>query len=75
MLSYHTGAAIASVRMNLTEEHFLGLRIPDAFSASGQERLDAFRCAQDRGFAFACISFNAPEFSEEFSVDDWLATV
>lgn len=73
MLSCHTAAAIASVCMNLTEEHFLNLRPPDVFTPFGQERLDAFRNAQDRGFAFACIAFNAPVFSEELPTEDWLA--
>jgi hypothetical protein len=73
MLSYHTGAAVAEVCLNLTEDHFVNLRIPDAFSEFEEKRLDAFRSAQDRGFAFACIAFNAPEFSKDLPINEWFA--
>jgi hypothetical protein len=72
MVSYHAGAALASVCLNLTENHFLQLRVPSSFAAFDQSRIDAFRSAKNRGFAFACIAFNAPQYSDASGVDEWL---
>lgn len=72
MESYHAGSALALICLNLTESHFAQIRIPEAFMPFGHDRINAFRAAQDRGFAFACISFNAEPLEGFEDVDEWV---
>lgn len=72
MLSYRVGAVLSSICLNLSTNHFQKLRIPDEFVDFGAERIEAFRLAKNRGFAFACIAFLGPDYSTVADPEEWL---
>jgi hypothetical protein len=74
MLSaYELAAALSFVCLNLTPGHFDRLQSPaEDFSSLPLDRLAAFRTSRNRGFAFACIAFNAPKGADSSKVEEWL---
>ena len=74
MSSYEAAAAVAAVCLNLTEPHFRQIAIPELFSSSfDANRIHTFRASKNRGFAFACIVFNAPKYSPPDDITEWLS--
>jgi len=72
LATYAYGAALANIALNLTAEHFQMLRSPESFFAFGKDRVRAFCERQSCGYAFAAIARQAPKYSPESGVDEWL---
>lgn len=51
------GSQYADIALNMTPELFGRLRVPDEIAACGERRMRAFITNQDRGYAFAAMSF------------------
>jgi len=72
VVAYRLAASLATACLNLTQKHFSQLRHPEKFKHFGLDRIEAFKAAGDRGFAFACIAFSAPQYFVAEDEGIWL---
>ena len=70
--AYEAASSLSMICLNLINNDFANLKVPEAFKPFGQDRIGAFRGARNRGFAYACIAFNAPRIREHKSIEEWL---
>lgn len=60
-LSARLASALAFVALNLCDEHFAKIKVPESFNDFGK-RNRVFKKNRDRGFAFACLVFNGGKY-------------
>jgi hypothetical protein len=69
--AYKFSSALATLCLNLPEDLFNSLIVPDDFYVWG-ERLQYFKDIADPGFAFFIIARQAPKYRENMHVEEWL---
>ena len=70
-ITYRYAASLANIALNMTDEHFDLIKHPNIFSKFGN-RVEAFTSSRNRGYAFAALAKNAPQYSGSSNLPDWL---
>jgi hypothetical protein len=71
ILAFTLASALASVSLNLVDEMFDSLRIPEQFARWGDRNRNLL-VRRDRGFAFLILAHFAPEVTHKTDVLKWL---
>jgi hypothetical protein len=70
-LAYKFSSALSTFCLNLPKRLFQYLKTPNEFSLWG-ERVEALKELYDPGFAYFSIIANAPKYSENLKMSDWI---
>ncbi|NJL22057.1 MAG: hypothetical protein HC895_16585 [Leptolyngbyaceae cyanobacterium SM1_3_5] len=69
--AYEFSSALATLCLNLSQNVFYSLSVPDEFNVWG-DRVHALQELVDPGFAFFVIAKQAPKVKNEVSIEQWL---
>jgi hypothetical protein len=69
--AYKFSSALATLCLNLPEDLFSSLNVPEDLYVWG-ERIQSFKDIADPGFAFFIIARQAPEYRDNMRVEEWL---